>query len=217
MQVKQIKGSSGFSLVEILVATTILLVIVVLVSMVFQQQSAAFQAGVDRTQGQSALRSVMGMVSRDLSMAVDSEDYPDLPPKAQNKFSSESLSFLALTGVDGKNNAGEESEGTLSLQLIKYSYENKIVKREVSNISFSKGGWKISGEDTESDLNSKSNPINDLKFIVEGGTSTMPNNIRIQASTKANTTASPVSGHSAGPNSLWNDDDDIFVGGRMNE
>lgn len=213
MQVKQIKGSSGFSLVEILVATTILLVIVVLVSMVFQQQSAAFQAGVDRTQGQSALRSVMGMVSRDLSMAVDSEDYLGLPP---NEFLSESLSFLALTGVDGKNNAGEESEGTLSLQLIKYSYSSKVVSREVSNVSFTKGGWKTSGS-KKSALNSKSNPINDLKFIVEGGTSTMPNNIRILASTKANTTASPVSGHSAGPNSLWNDDDDIFVGGRMNE
>lgn len=213
MQVRQIKGSSGFSLVEILVATTILLVIVVLVSMVFQQQSAAFQAGVDRTQGQSALRSVMGMVSRDLSMAVDSEDYLGLPP---NEFLSESLSFLALTGVDGKNNAGEDSEGTLSLQLIKYSYSSKVVSREVSNVSFTKGGWKTSGS-KKSALNSKSNPINDLKFIVEGGTSTMPNNIRILASTKANTTASPVSGHSAGPNSLWNDDDDIFVGGRMNE
>lgn len=213
MQVKQIKGSSGFSLVEILVATTILLVIVVLVSMVFQQQSAAFQAGVDRTQGQSALRSVMGMVSRDLSLAVDSEDYLGLP---KNKFSSTSLSFLALTGVDGKDNVGADSEGTLSLQLIKYSYKNKVVSRKVSNISFSKGEWKASGEE-ESALNSKSNPINDLKFIVEGGTSTMPNNIRILASTKANTTASPVSGHSAGPNSLWNDDDDIFVGGRMNE
>lgn len=213
MQVKQIKGSSGFSLVEILVATTILLVIVVLVSMVFQQQSAAFQAGVDRTQGQSALRSVMGMVSRDLSMAVDSEDYPDLP---KNKFSSSSLSFLALTGVDGKDNAGEESEGTLALQLIKYSYSSKVVSREVLNISFSKGGWKTSGA-KKSALNSKTNPINELKFIVDGGTSTMPNNIRIQASTKANTTASPVSGHSAGPNSLWNDGDDIFVGGRMNE
>lgn len=214
MQVRQIKGSSGFSLVEILVATTILLVIVVLVSMVFQQQSAAFQAGVDRTQGQSALRSVMGMVSRDLSMAVDSEDYPGLP---ENDFSPESLSFLALTGVDGKNNEGEDSEGTLSLQLIKYSYSSKVVSREVFNISFSKGGWKKSGEKKVSALNSKSNPINDLKFIVEGGTSTMPNNIRILASTKANTTASPVSGHSAGPNSAWNDDDDIFVGGRMNE
>lgn len=213
MQVKQIKGSSGFSLVEILVATTILLVIVVLVSMVFQQQSAAFQAGVDRTQGQSALRSVMGMVSRDLSLAVDSEDYLDLP---KNKFSSTSLSFLALTGVDGKDNVGADSEGTLSLQLIKYSYSSKVVSREVSNVSFTKGGWKTSGS-KKSALNSKSNPINDLKFIVEGETSTMPNNIRIQASTKANTTASPVSGHSAGPNSLWNDDDDIFVGGRMNE
>ncbi len=213
MQVKQIKGSSGFSLVEILVATTILLVIVVLVSMVFQQQSAAFQAGVDRTQGQSALRSVMGMVSRDLSLAVDSEDYLDLP---KNKFSSTSLSFLALTGVDGKDNVGADSEGTLSLQLIKYSYSSKVVSREVSNISFSKGGWKTSGA-KKSALNSKSNPINDLEFIVEGGTLTMPNNIRILASTKANTTASPVSGHSAGPNSLWNDDDDIFVGGRMNE
>lgn len=214
MQVKQIKGSSGFSLVEILVATTILLVIVVLVSMVFQQQSAAFQAGVDRTQGQSALRSVMGMISRDLSLAVDSEDYLDLP---KNKFSSTSLSFLALTGVDGKDNVGADSEGTLSLQLIKYSYSSKVVSREVSNISFSKGGWKTSGA-KKSALNSKTNPINDLKFIVDdGGTSTMPNNIRIQASTKANTTASPVSGHSAGPNSLWNDDDDIFVGGRMNE
>ena len=36
------KGRQGFSLIEILIATSILLVIVVMVSMVFQQQSAAF-------------------------------------------------------------------------------------------------------------------------------------------------------------------------------
>lgn len=213
MQKLQVKGSSGFSLVEILVATTILLVIVVLVSMVFQQQSTAFQSGVDRTQGQSALRSVMGMISRDLSLAVDSEDYPDL---SKNKFSSSSLSFLAMTGVVGKNCEGDDSEGTLALQLIKYSYSSKVVSREVVDIVFNNGGWKTSSS-KKSSLNSKNNPINSLTFTVDGGSSTMPNSVRILASTKADSSTSPVSGHSAGPNGAWNDNDDIYAGGRMNE
>ena len=36
-------SKSGFSLIAVLISTAILLVIVVMVSMVFQQQSAAFQ------------------------------------------------------------------------------------------------------------------------------------------------------------------------------
>lgn len=213
MKSPNIKASSGFSLVEILVATSILLVIVVLVSMVFQQQSAAFQSGVDRTQGQSAIRSVMGMISRDLSLAVDSEDYPNL---SENKFSSGSLSFLAMTGIVGKGNDGTEKEGTTALQQIKYSYSSKEVSREVSDVVFSKGGWKVENAN-KSDLNSKDNPIIELNFTIDGGSSTLPNNIRILASTQADSTTSPVSGHSAGPNGAWNDSDDIFAGGRMGE
>jgi prepilin-type N-terminal cleavage/methylation domain-containing protein len=63
-------GKKGFSLIEILISTAILLVIVVMVSMVFQQQSAAFQSGTDRVKGQASLRNAMGMIVRDLSLAV---------------------------------------------------------------------------------------------------------------------------------------------------
>ena len=45
----------GFSLIEILIATTILLVIVILASMVFQQTTGAYQSGERKVNAQVAL------------------------------------------------------------------------------------------------------------------------------------------------------------------
>jgi prepilin-type N-terminal cleavage/methylation domain-containing protein len=95
---------SGFTLIEILVATTILLVIVILASLVFQQTTGAYQTGERKVNAQVALRNVMGAMTRDLALAVDSRDYDGV----NNNFGSESMSFVALTGSPGRNVSGEE-------------------------------------------------------------------------------------------------------------
>lgn len=101
---------NGFTLIEIMVATAILLVIVVMCSMVIQQQSGAFQSGRDRVASQAALRTVVGMISRDLSQAVDDD---------RNSFGSGSITFYANTG-----NAGEGK----TRQKISYSGSGSVTR-----------------------------------------------------------------------------------------
>ena len=77
-----------------MVATTILLVIVILASLVFQQTTGAYQTGERKVNAQVALRNVIGTMTRDLALAVDSRDYPGV----NNSFSGNSMTFVALTG-----------------------------------------------------------------------------------------------------------------------
>ncbi len=115
---------NGFTLIEILVATTILLVIVILASLVFQQTTGAYQTGERKVNAQVALRNVIGTMTRDLALAVDSRDYPGAPendfPKANSK--SDSISFIALTGSPGRNAKGEDADPEYrTAQRITYS------------------------------------------------------------------------------------------------
>ena len=63
-------GESGFSLIEILVATTILIIIVMMMSTIFHQSSIAWDAGVRKAQGNMAGRAVIGIISREMMSAV---------------------------------------------------------------------------------------------------------------------------------------------------
>lgn len=61
----------GFSLIEVLVAMTILVVIVLIVARVFQQTGLAWSIGLRRANTQASTRAVVGSLSRDLASAVD--------------------------------------------------------------------------------------------------------------------------------------------------
>lgn len=120
--------NSGFTLMEILVATTILLVIVVMCSMVFQQQSGAFQSGRDKVSSQSALRTVLSSVLRDLSCAVYDE---------RNSFSGSSISFYA--------NIGDGEDGKSPKKKVTYSGGAKItrhVEGEETAVLYESGNGK---------------------------------------------------------------------------
>lgn len=66
---------AGFSLIEILVAMTILTVIVLVVSEIFQQTSLAWALGSKRADAQSVTRAVVGAIGRDLAMMVDPANF----------------------------------------------------------------------------------------------------------------------------------------------
>lgn len=100
---------SGFSLIEVLISTTVLMVIVVLASIVFQQSNGAFRDGRGKVEAQNLLRAAVGTVSRDLAMAVVDPD---------NRWGPQSITFCVPTG-----------EAT---ELVTYSFSGGNLNRRVS-------------------------------------------------------------------------------------
>ncbi len=72
---KQVKRRRGFSLMEVLVAMSILSIIVLIVARIFQQTSLAWSVGLNRAASQSSTRAIVGALSRDLMMAVDPSSF----------------------------------------------------------------------------------------------------------------------------------------------
>jgi len=200
-------SKSGFSLIEVLISTAILLVIVVMVSMVFQQQSAAFQTGEDRVQSQATLRNIMGMISRDLSQAIDPAQYQSLSEisdsDGKSKFSSSEIQFFATSG--------NATEGTL-VQNIKYSFSGSAVTRTCTDWEVDNNGkWK-KGNKASSRLNHPTtSPLDSFAFDIDGD-SDYPERVAIRAAIRNTSHASAVSGQCAGPDKRFGTRDDIYVG-----
>lgn len=204
---------AGFSLVEILIATSILLVIVMMVSMVFQQQSAAFQSGEDRVKGQAAIRNVVGMMVRDLSLAVDSSSISNAP--ARNEFRSNSIKFLAMTGEAGVNMEGKDEKDGAVLQYISYTFSSKKVKREVTGYKVDGKGWAKAGNSVPAYLNNDKNALESLSFAISPSSETVfPSNVTVKAVYAGTSHAGFVRGQCAGADGQWNTRDDIYVGGK---
>ncbi len=119
---------SGFSLIEVLISTSVLMVIVVLVSIVFQQSNGAFRQGRNKVQAQTILRSVFGILTRDLAMAV---------ADGENSWGPNSITFCVPTGesveyitytINGNTltrsvKGGEDATITDSIAALSFSFE----------------------------------------------------------------------------------------------
>ena len=66
---------SGFSLIEVMVATAIFLVLVTMIGAVFRQASSSWESGTASAEGGSIIRGVIGTIQRELSTAVDGRVY----------------------------------------------------------------------------------------------------------------------------------------------
>ena len=67
--------SSGFTLIEVLVATFILLVMVLILSKIYHQASIAWSAGFRRADGNMTGRATVGFMARELMNAVADDEY----------------------------------------------------------------------------------------------------------------------------------------------
>ena len=79
---RQQHDAAGFSLIEVMVATSIVLILVVLVGSVFRQASSAWDSGYARAEGGMVVRGVLGAIQRELSRAVDGRHFPGAWPLA---------------------------------------------------------------------------------------------------------------------------------------
>ncbi len=124
--------AAGFSLIEVMVATAILMVVVLMVGSIFTQASSAWNSGYSHAEGGAALRGVAGAMNRDLQTAVDMRDFfPN--ENAPIKASARSLEFVSLKINDrqpGSGSSGGDASSPREYVLVEYSVGGDSVTRK---------------------------------------------------------------------------------------
>jgi prepilin-type N-terminal cleavage/methylation domain-containing protein len=203
---------SGFSLVEVLIAVTLLLVIVIMISMVFQQASGAWASGSTQAKSESAIRAALGSVERDLLNAVDARDYAKSNPSGLSE--SQTLTFVAFQHLYNHQNPRFSGRHPC---LITYTFADGLLDRNM---------WPIKpdgtlGSNTLSFINSGM-PLTDLTFTSiprpsDPGGLGLPLRVDIRAESPRASKLYTISGRSFGKNKTNDsgDGDDILVGGKL--
>lgn len=136
----------GFSLIEVLVAMTILSVIVLIVAGIFQQTGLAWSLGLRRADEQSMIRAVAGALTRDLSMIVDPANFV-----VGAKENDESLRSDALDegGIDPSS--GQFGGGGVDFWILKSVDDisgNADISRELVHVEYSGGGGSVTRKES---------------------------------------------------------------------
>lgn len=122
---------AAFSLIEVLVATTLLVIIVVTVGLVFRQSTMSWESGIRRADGSMLVRSVVGAIERDLMAMVDARLFPGAGLNAPMVIGPGAARFVAL--LEG---AGQEREPTL-VEIAGGSNVTRTTRR----LRYSGGSW----------------------------------------------------------------------------
>ncbi len=123
----------GFSLIEVMVAMTILSIIVLIVAGIFQQTGLAWSIGLKRADAQSVTRALVGTLGRDLAMMVDPNNFGILDANHE----------LQATESYDDTNLG----GNLTFYILRPTQDAKALilnsgdvnKRELVKVSYSGG------------------------------------------------------------------------------
>jgi len=182
---------SGFSLIEIMVATVILIVIVLITSAIFHQSNVAWDGGMRKAEGGMMARAVLGLIARELSQAVG-----DLDILNTGEILSENwIRFVTLTG---DNKTGERVA-----RQIQYDLDNERLKRTESRYT---QDYQLENTSVENTLVTN---VYILKFIPLGNFAggNMPKWVRIVLGVKRTDDVSGVGAWSYGPDGAEGIDD----------
>lgn len=102
--------ATGFSLIEVLVATAVMAIMVVMLGAVFQQASSSWDSGFVRAEGGMAVRAVVGSLTRDLATAVDGRRYGMSSPISPEPGNTGNLTFWRLR--DGARDGNDVEQVT---------------------------------------------------------------------------------------------------------
>ena len=209
---------NGFSMIEVLVASTILTVIVMMLAMLFQQTSVAWRTGLMRASGFMQLRSYIGAIQRDASAAIDAKNIPAALLYSGNKqsFSANEISFYTLTGVDTNRSLkyithysnGDRQQYRLEWsgsawrwkQDPKTSLLNFLTSASQNNATISPKGFKLEWPSANQ---------YDQRGQLVSGQNRFPLYLTVEASITQEGKLYEVGAASAGPDKAWNTDDDI--------
>lgn len=204
-------SNKGFSLIEVMVATTILMIIVIMVGNIFRHGTNAWETGYSTAEGASGVRSVLGTVERELAQAIDGRKY-------QSKWSDpisvsgSSIEFYRYIEPSKKGSTDRE------VQKIKYKFERNKVTREVDNgkevTLFSKqtsvgGNTEIDVEFDVGKIEIKEEDL-DLNDGFEGKAWTFPS-VWVRARITRTSSFAGMEARSYGPDGKKDTDDDIIA------
>lgn len=126
------RNQEGFSMIEVMVAATILVVIVMMLGMLFQQTSVAWRTGLMRSEGYMQLRAYIGAVQRDASLMVDANQIPKdlLCSNQKQEFKKDSIRFYTVSG-GMKTASGGTMEDYRTLNFITYDIDGTRTQRRL--------------------------------------------------------------------------------------
>lgn len=197
-------------MVEVLVASAILIVIVMMLAMLFQQTSLSWRTGVKRADAYMQIRSAIGAIQRDASAAVDERT---IPQALRNKLGgsqqfSGSLRFFTLTG-DG---FFDETTPYRALTYITYDSSGKRTESVLKSNGIAESKPDSNVLDFITKASSQNKPVTTITgFQPQMGTD--PNGLPLYVKIRARVTyagnALDIGAGSAGPDKTWNTKDDI--------
>lgn len=205
--------AAGFSLIEILVATTVLLIIVLSVAMVFQQSTGAWSGGTRKANAAMTLRSVLGQIQRDILDAVDAREFTN-SISLKNNFSATSADFVALAGDPTITNAMVRVPCRIKFER-KSASTGYIVHRTITRLVFNGHLWSEDAATKRESILNSSLGLSYFEMTVldnVGDPAGLPLVVDIFAKVDNAKRNMIVRGRSAGRDKKLNTDDDILAG-----
>jgi len=188
-------------------AVTVLIIIVLVISLVFQQAHIAWGVGTRKAGAETTLRSIMGIIERDLTHAVDAEQFGQAnffpPPGAI----AQEIEFVTL---DGTNRMP---------QLVNYKFVDgsDLTRTTYSVLSVtSPTNWTFNNTAASSAILNGSQPLTLCTFFVPAMPvgaiiAGLPQRVEIEAHIQKQGSFAIVSGTSAGRNRAGHPEDAIVV------
>jgi len=200
-------------MIEVLVASTILVVIVMMLAMLFQQTSMAWRTGVRRADSFMQVRSAVGAIQRDASAAIDASSIPDALKTAlgggKQTFSGSALQFYTLTGTGFADNR----PGGMPLRALSYITYSKEGQRTETVLQGDGSGWKKPESNVMKFVTNKDNLKTSFQgFEPEFGdlpTVGLPLFVILKADIELAGFSYDIGAASAGPDKTWGTKDDI--------
>ncbi len=127
------KDRSGFTLIEVMVATVILLMMTVMMGALFRQASSAWDAGNAEAEGGMIVRGVVGAITRDMSTAVDGRAYGE----ACFTCNGQKLEFVCLKPT--------VRNGVTNREPHKITYTGGTSVKRTDSVQKKGGGWQSVG------------------------------------------------------------------------
>ena len=181
----------GFSLIEVLVATALLVMVVGMIGFVFRQSSMSWDSGTKRADGISQVRAVLGSIERDLLTAVDAREFG-----LKNEFNN--LSFVALQDPDSATSDDRVPS------KIDYSISGGKVTRTATRLVTSGSSWSASGAKTGPSTLLDDDTVKKIDvdaFYADGDdTKGLPRFVTVKADVEVSTEFSGLEVRSFGPN-----------------
>lgn len=201
-------SNRGFSLIEVMVATTILMIIVIMVGNIFRHSTSAWETGYSTAEGASGVRSVLGTVERELAQAIDGRAYGLSDPVV---VSGNSIEFYRYSEPIKKGSTDRE------LQKIKYTFGKNNVTRSLNGKSvtlFSKQASVGGNSETDVDFDVGCIEIDEsdlnLNSELKGKGWTVPS-VWVRARIVRTSSFAGMEARSYGPDGKKDTEDDIIA------